>query len=166
MRVCNLCVKLFLGCIVLIFLFSCETTIYLVRHGERVTTGANPVLLPAGETRAQTLSQLLADKKINEVLTTDSNRTRQTAQPTATHFNLPLTIYRKDTIPGFVASLKNKWGKNILIVSHSETIPLIVHEFGYNLQSPITGFNRLIIIKRKKGNPVEMTYEETTYGNP
>ena len=165
MKLYNFCLKLVLVSFYLIMLASCETTIYLVRHGERITTGANPVLLPAGEARAQALSELMADKRINEVLTTDSNRTRQTAQPTATRFNLPLTIYGKDTIPGFVASLKNKWGKNILIVSHSETIPLIVQEFGYALQSPITGFNRLIIIKRKKGNPVEMTYQETTYGN-
>ncbi len=165
MKVYNFFRNLFLLTILIGILSSCETTIYLVRHAEKAT-GPNPNLLPAGEVRAQTLSQLLADKKINQVLTTDSNRTRQTAQPTAGRFNLPLTIYGKDTIPGFVASLKNSWGKNILIVSHSETIPVIVQEFGYNLQSPITGFNRLIIIKRKKGNPVEMTYEETTYGNP
>lgn len=165
MKSCTICLtKTALLCS-LILLFSCQTNIYLVRHAEK-ETGINPNLTMAGVARAQTLSELLADKKINEVLTTDSNRTRQTAQPTANRFQLPLTIYGKDTIPGFVASLKQKWGKNILIVSHSETIPLIVQEFGYNLQRPITGFNRMIIIKRKKGNPVEMTYEETTYGNP
>ena len=165
MKMSGICRHSIVLSFLLMFLASCETTIYLVRHGERITTGRDPVLLPTGEARAQILAELMANKKINEVLTTDSNRTRQTAQPTASRYNLPLTIYGKDTIPGFVAGLKNKWGKNILIVSHSETIPLIVQEFGHTLQGPITGFNRLIIIKRKKGNPVEMSYQETTYGN-
>lgn len=148
-----------------LLLASCESTIYIVRHAEK-QSGNNPHLTENGQSRAQTLSDTLSTKRINLVMTTDSNRTRETAQPTASRFNLPLTIYGKDTIPGLVGKLKNTWGKNILIVSHSETIPVIVQQFGYTLQSPITGFNRLIIIKRVKNKPELNTYKETTYGNP
>jgi phosphohistidine phosphatase SixA len=154
------------------FLFACSscevtTRIYLVRHAER-QTGVNPHLTDAGNTRALTLKDTLSTKSINMVLTTDSNRTRETAQPTATFFNLPLTLYRKDTIPGLVRRLKNLWGKNILLVTHSETIPLIMQEFGLSLgiSTPITGFNNLIIIKRKKAGQLYMSHTETMYGNP
>lgn len=152
----------------LLFFASCSTTttIYIVRHAERPTGRPNPHLTDAGNERARTLSDTLSNKRINLVLSTDSNRTRETAQPTATRFNIPLTVYGKDTIPGLVATLKNTWGRNILIVSHSETIPLIVQQFGYTLQSDITGFNRFIVIKREKGKPELNTYRETTYGNP
>jgi phosphohistidine phosphatase SixA len=153
------------------FLFvcsSCEVTtrIYIVRHTER-QTGVNPHLTDDGNARARTLKDTLSTKSINMVLTTDSNRTRETAQPTATFFDLPLVLYRKDTIPGLVRRLKNIWGKNILLVTHSETIPLIMQEFGLSLgiSTPISGFNNLIIIKRKKSEPVSMSHTETTYGN-
>ena len=152
----------------LLFFASCSTTttIYIVRHAERPVGQPNPHLSEPGNERARTLADTLSNKSINSVMTTDSNRTRETAQPTATRFNIPLTFYGKDTIPGLVAQLKNTWGRNILIVSHSETIPLIVQQFGYALQSDITGFNRFIIIKREKGKPELNTYRETTYGNP
>lgn len=154
------------------FLFVCSscqvtTRIYIVRHAER-QTGVNPHLTNDGNARAQTLKDTLSTKSIKMVLTTDSNRTRETAQPTATFFNLPLALYRKDTIPGLVRRLKNIWGKNILLVTHSETIPLIMQEFGLSLgiSTPITGFNNFIIIKRKRAGQLYMSHTEATYGNP
>lgn len=154
----------------LLFLSSCDTTIYLVRHAEKDLGVPNPHLTLAGQARARTLCDSMIDKRINLILSTDSNRTRETAQPTSARLGVPITVYRKDTIPQFVSSLKGMWGKNILLVTHSETIAPIVQEFGQTLTTPIgNSFNRYIIIKRHRGSngsPTTTILIDGTYGLP
>ncbi|MEJ7822433.1 MAG: histidine phosphatase family protein, partial [Chitinophagaceae bacterium] len=107
---------------------SCESTnnIYLVRHAEKSTEPANdPHLTIEGKQRAETLKDLLKDKKIKAIFSTETNRTIQTTTPLGRLINIPIQHYGNDSLPGFLQSVISS-KKNVLIVGHSNTlIPMI-----------------------------------------
>src|SRR5690349_20766422 len=82
----------------LFLLTSCNTTIYLVRHAEKQTSSGNmmtsdPDLTMEGRVRADRLADSLTGKKISAVYSTDYQRTRNTAAPTARLKMRDVTIY-------------------------------------------------------------------------
>ena len=99
------------------------TTYYLIRHAEKNRadkSNRNPYLTIKGSERAKLWAEVLSNANINMVYTTDYNRTKQTAQPTASKNGLRLYVYnpRKMYDEGFKYNTK---GKNVLIVGHSNT---------------------------------------------
>jgi len=148
------------------FLFSCRSTIYLVRHAEKLPGSTNPSLTEEGLQRARVLADSMRNKHIAKVFTTDSNRTRETARFTASQFNLPFTFYRKDSLGQLVESLKKNLGSNMLVVAHSEIIQEILSKFGLTLNRPISGYSRMIIISRRKILFMQTSKVELTYGVP
>ena len=147
---------------------SCtETDIYIVRHAEKDTIPlGNPRLTNKGQLRAEELSEVLKDKNIMAVYSTNTVRTIATAHPTADLKHLPVFIY--DSIPSLIASLPLKNHENILIVGHSNTILNIAEALGtHPVHSSIddNDFDNLLIVKKRCGifgSSVEI--EETTYG--
>ena len=146
---------------------SCESTnnIYLVRHAEKSGEPANdPHLTKEGKQRAETLKDLLKNKNINAIFSTQTNRTEETAKPLSMLLNIPVQYYGNDTLPEFlqtVAALK----KNTLIVGHSNTTVTMISSLRF--RQTITYINEddydnLFIIKVKNGKAVKLT--ETTYG--
>jgi len=147
--------------IILIFvisLFSCKkegefveskevyTTFILVRHAESTGVGGNPVLSMAGKTRAENLKGLMKNKKMSAVFSTNYNRTKETAQPTATDKNLSVQIYNPFQLEEFVDStLVNYNGKTVLVVGHSNTTPELANIL--------------------KGDTAYSTFPETEYDN-
>jgi hypothetical protein len=78
-----------------LLLTACSTTVtsvYLLRHAER-PGGQDPDLTPEGQQRAQELVRVLKNVPVAAVYSTDTNRTRQTAQPLATDHGLTLQFY-------------------------------------------------------------------------
>jgi broad specificity phosphatase PhoE len=99
------------------------TTYYLIRHAEKNRTdkkNRNPHLTYKGTQRADRWAEVLSSANIDMVYTTDYNRTRETAEPTATKYGLKMYVYnpRKMYDEGFKFNTK---GKNVLIVGHSNT---------------------------------------------
>ena len=146
---------------------SCQSTnnIYLVRHAEKSTEPANdPHLTKQGKQRAETLKDLLKNKKINAIFSTETNRTIQTTTPLNRLINIPIQHYGNDSLPGFLQSVIGS-KKNVLIVGHSNTlIPMIG---SLNLPYAIKNiadndYATLFIIKVKGGKAIKIT--KTTYG--
>ena len=79
---------------------SCVSYTYIVRHAEK-GAGSDPDLIPEGADRAVDLAELLKANGISEVYSTDFNRTRQTATPTADTFGLAVNLYSSDTLQSF-----------------------------------------------------------------
>jgi broad specificity phosphatase PhoE len=101
------------------------TTYYLIRHAEKDRsdkTNRNPILTAKGLQRAQKWANTFKDVKFDAVYSTDYNRTKETASPTAKANNLELEFYNPNNleIEDFIAKTK---GKTVLIVGHSNTIP-------------------------------------------
>ena len=112
-------------------------TVVLVRHGEKADASADPVLSEAGQARAAALAALLADVHPVLVLTSPLQRTRLTGTPTAEYHSAPLepislegggaehiaaTVARVRALPA---------DATVLIVGHSNTVPLIARALGY-----------------------------------
>ena len=115
-------------------LTACSHTYYVVRHaekgtatpGEPMTSPDNPPLTRAGELRAQALKEILKDKKIAYIFSTNTVRTRSTAEPLRALRGLEIEIYRPLVDSAFVQKLKGL-KKNALIVGHSNTVDDIVN---------------------------------------
>lgn len=67
-----------------VLLTACSTTtVYIVRHAEKVNETDTTDLSPAGHQRALALADTLARQGIDSIFTTPTRRTRQTAAPLA-----------------------------------------------------------------------------------
>ena len=104
-----------------------KTTFILSRHAE-VLSGSNPNLSVAGLARADSLVKELNSYNLDAVYSSDYNRTKQTATPTATDKSLTVDIYNAFALDNFVDSVLSKHlHKTILVVGHSNTTPDIIN---------------------------------------
>jgi len=146
---------------------SCQSpnNIYLVRHAEKSAEPANdPHLTIEGKQRAETLKDLLKNKNINAIFSTQTNRTIQTTTPLGRLINIPIQHYGNDPLPGFLQSVISS-KKNVLIVGHSNTLIPMIESLHLPHKIKNIGDNdyaNLFIIKVKEGKAIKIT--ETTYG--
>lgn len=165
--------RIFMKYCLLLFIIiaaSCSHTYYVVRHAEKAVPTANmssDVPLSAeGEQRAIDLKEVLKNKKIAYIYSTNTIRTKTTAKPTADHFGLTTEMYGSKPDSAFIALLKTK-KRNTLVVGHSNTIDDIVNmlcdEKKVAGDLPETVFDNLYVIK-KKGKKFVFTGKK--YGKP
>ncbi len=105
------------------------TKIILFRHAEKGNDGTNnPDLNFIGEERAKKIAFILEDFNIDKIYATPFIRTEKTVSVLATQKNIEITNYdAKDQ--SFASSLlKNGNGKTIVIVGHSNSIPMLVNK--------------------------------------
>lgn len=141
--------------VVLIFLASCSNTIYVVRHAEKATPMGNNSDVPLtaeGQRRAESIARILKNKKIKQVFSTNTIRTKSTAQPTADEFKLPVKTYGQKPDSAFIQELISN-EINTLVVGHSNTVDDIVNmlcgEKKIAGDLPDSAYNNLYIIKRR-----------------
>lgn len=106
------------------------TTYYLIRHAEKQRQNPNdkdPSLTFDGYKRADKWKEVLKNVKFDAVYSTNYNRTKLTAKPTADANNKPILVYNPSNM--YSESFKyNTSGKNVLIVGHSNTTPNFVNK--------------------------------------
>lgn len=143
-------------CLAILFSACSPTTYYIVRHAEKATAAPNMSsdvpLTDKGKDRANKLRDLLKDKKIGYIYSTQTIRTTSTAKPLSEAINIPIEIYNpRDTSNTFINQLKAIQNKNVLVVGHSNTVDDIVNKLtGRQLLSdlPDSSFNNLFIVKK------------------
>ncbi len=106
-----------------------QTTVFLVRHAEKVDDSRDPDLSEAGKKRAEVLADLLKNEDIKEIYTTPFKRTMQTGTPLASRNNLKLKMYKADSLNAFANQLL-KTKKNTLVVGHSNTTISLLDALG------------------------------------
>ena len=165
--------------VLLIGLSSCATTsIYLVRHAEKVTntSSSNPPLTAAGSERAVALKQALQHASIDAIIVSDLQRTQLTAQPLATHLNLQLIVIpvRNLTTAHHVQAVADEitsnWaGRDVLVVSHNE----LLQQIGEKLRTPAlpvinedTGYDNIFVIKKPGNSSGISSVAHFRYGAP
>jgi broad specificity phosphatase PhoE len=101
-----------------------STTVFLVRHAEKESEGADPSLNEAGRKRAKALADMLADAGITAIFSSEFHRTQDTAAPLAERLGIKVTIVPAKDIDALVARVRElKPGARALVVGHSNTIP-------------------------------------------
>lgn len=105
------------------------TTIFLVRHVEKVADGsADPALTPAGSARADELAYILKHVKLDAIYSTPYIRTKQTVLPIAKEKGLRVMFYKPREKDFLKKVLQTYSGGTVLIVGHSNTIPGLANE--------------------------------------
>jgi broad specificity phosphatase PhoE len=160
----------FLFLIIILACVSCTHSYYIVRHAERATQGPNMSsdvpLSEAGQQRAEALKTLLQNEKISEIFSTNTTRTRTTAQPTAKYLQKTIQIYGPRPDSAFIQLLKTK-RRNVLVVGHSNTVDDIVNMLCGKTAVPgdlkETEYDNLFVVKIKGKKAV---LEGRKYGAP
>ncbi len=139
------------------------TTYYLVRHAEKACEDCGSCgLAAAGEARAATLATLLANKGIDRIYASECLRTQKTAQPLADKLGQSVNIYKTGDLKGFISRIKGSSHRNILIVGHSDQIPMIVKSIAHKrVYINSSDFDNLFIVSR---NNTKISLESKTYG--
>lgn len=129
-------------------------TVILVRHAEKADQSADPVLSDAGEARAHALADRLSVSSIDLILTSTLQRTRLTAAPTASANSVEPQAIGLDQgttahVAEIVARVKSMpEDATILIVGHSNTVPLIARALGQRASDmPDCEYDRFLTLR-------------------
>lgn len=113
------------------------STVILVRHAEKAAKPAeDPPLTNDGQARARDLAAAIADAHVSTVIATQFARTQATAKPVAdavgkTTVIVPATADPKAHADSVAAKVRAApAGSAVLVVGHSNTIPLIIASLG------------------------------------
>lgn len=136
-----------------VFLASCTTRYYIVRHAEKATAqhiSADVPLSEQGEKRAMALRERLRTAGIQHIFSTNFQRTRATAAPLAELLGISPELYDSQDST-FVSRLK-AIKENTLVVGHSNTVDDIVNglmsnQVMTNLQD--AEYGDLFVIKKR-----------------
>ena len=118
------------------------TTIIFVRHAEKeISADRDPALSEAGHRRVAELTRQLVDADvvagIDAIYSTPFKRTQDTAKPLADALSLPINTYDpSDTEEILETILKRHKGKIILVVGHSNTVPVLIANLGASKKVP------------------------------
>jgi broad specificity phosphatase PhoE len=111
------------------------TVVLLVRHAEKAEQpAANPPLTDAGAARAQALVGVARDAGVTAIITTQYERTRKTAEPTAVALRVTPQVVDAGPLAQHAKAVADRVLEHasgtVLVVGHSNTIPAIVGALG------------------------------------
>ena len=139
--------------------------IFVIRHAERVaptpaptapgserpmrSAADDPPLSDAGHMRAARLEAMLRSADIVQVFTSEFQRTRQTAAPTAAARSLEVVVVPAKDADALVAQIRQAKG-NVLVVGHSDTVPDLLKRLGVKDDISIgeSEFDNLFVVVR------------------
>ncbi|MEP7273398.1 MAG: phosphoglycerate mutase family protein [Acidobacteriota bacterium] len=137
------------------------TTVFLVRHAEKqATPAADPSLTSDGELRAKNLARALSKAGVKAIFTSQFLRTKETARPLAEAASVaPVVIsiqpdpsdrrkISEQSIRNLVDGIYLNAGGAVLVVGHSNTVPLVIAALGGGQVSeiPETEFDNLYVV--------------------
>lgn len=157
----------------LVTLTGCDDvlTVYVVRHAEKMSpwSTANPPLSPAGYQRAEALAERLTSTHLDKIIVSNYRRTQETAQPTAeAHGLVPITLPASAIDEIIAEALVDATTRSVLIVGHSNTVPLIIKALEPNAdvqEIDESVFSQFHIVVRNKLNQVTI-HGQDAYGLP
>ena len=123
------------------------TTIIFFRHAEQTSHDeADPPLSEAGQRRVAELTRQLVDADvvagIDAIYSTPYIRSLETARPLADQLDLPINSYAADDTEQILDTiLKNHKGKIILVIGHSNTLPVLIANLGASKKVPAIAQN-------------------------
>jgi len=108
------------------------TRIFIVRHAEK-ETGKDPLLTAAGMVRAGDLMRTLKNESVQKIYVSRTRRSQMTADSMRIQLGIDTVHYTSDTLCDELVNTiieHRDFGKTILIIAHSNTIPKIIRKLG------------------------------------
>ncbi len=132
------------------------TTVILVRHAEKATTGGDdPPLTAEGMARAERLAKMLAGVPVTAIYTTPFERTRKTAEPLATALKItPVEVKTGDTYATEIARLiLAQDGGTFVVVGHTNSTRNALSALGVRnpREIPETEYDNLYVLTLARG---------------
>ncbi len=111
------------------------TVVIVVRHAERAPGSGDPPISEAGQARALVLAEVGKVSGVSVIITTQLQRTRQTAAPLAEALGItPAVVTTQSDVAKhaseIASTVRQHAGKTVLVVGHSNTVPAIVAALG------------------------------------
>jgi phosphohistidine phosphatase SixA len=132
------------------------TKIFIVRHAEK-EAGKDPLLTAAGNARAGDLKRTLQNEGIQKIYVSQYRRTQNTGDSLRLQLKIDTVHYAADTLCDNLINAimeHSDFGKTILIIGHSNTIPQIIRKLGVTDYPygdiPDNEFDNLFMITYKK----------------
>ena len=154
--------------IIFIAIISCSPsqepkTIYIVRHAEKMLVGDDPELSVAGTARSKKLAQILENKDIQHIYSTNTIRTKATVQPLADKLGISIETYDINNHDDLVNDLRKNKG-DAVVVGHSNSIHHLVNYFvgqGPKISEiEDVDYNFIFFINLKKDGSAEVERKE------
>lgn len=143
-----------------------QKAVFVVRHAEKASD-ANEASVPlsaAGTARAQKLAAMLKDAGVTAIYSTDTVRTKTTAEPLAAARNLAIQTYDFATVGGkpdlspLAEKLRREHARDVvLVVGHSNTIGPLLSALGCRESVSIAGDeydNLFVVMPRGSESPL------------
>jgi phosphohistidine phosphatase SixA len=137
------------------------TKIFIIRHAEKIRgneAGKDPLLNPEGNARAGDLMRTLQNEGIQKIYVSQYRRSQVTADSMRIQLKIDTVHYTADTLCDNLVNAimeHSDFGKTILIIAHSNTIPQIIRKFGVTDYPygdiPDDEFDNLFLVTYKKG---------------
>jgi phosphohistidine phosphatase SixA len=105
-------------------------TIYLVRHADKVSEDTDAPLSEAGRARAKCLAKTLEDARVQQIFTSDLQRTQQTAAPLAEKLHLKPVAFPIGKPDDLIEAIRSSKAGSVLVVWHDATLPKILSALG------------------------------------
>lgn len=123
-------------------------TIYLVRHADKVSDDTDAPLSEAGRVRASCLANTLQDANLQQIFTSELQRTQQTAAPLADKLRLKPTAIPLSNVDDLIDAVRSSKAANVLVVWHDATLAKIILALGGPAITPIghTEYDRFFIL--------------------
>ena len=114
---------------------AAATVVIVVRHAERAPGTGDPPISEAGQARALVLADIGKLTGVSAIITTQLQRTRQTAAPLAEALGIAAEVVTTQSdvakhAADVAAAVRRHPGKTVLVVGHSNTVPAIVAALG------------------------------------
>jgi phosphohistidine phosphatase SixA len=136
-----------------------QTTIILVRHAEKDTTGGNnPPLSIAGNARAQRLAASFPNVVPDEFYATPFVRTISTLKPWAESLGKEVKAYAAADSIKLTEMLLKQQGKTIIVTGHSNTIPSLVNRLiGSRKYNPLpdSAYSNIYVVSIENGKATD-----------
>lgn len=111
-----------------------DTTVFVVRHAEKLDASDDPDLSSDGRERARLLRDMLRSVPLSAIYASKYKRARQTVAPAAEVQKVEITIHATNEIPGLAAGLRqaarDSVGRFILVAGHANTTATWIRELG------------------------------------
>ncbi len=134
-----------------------QQAIFLVRHAEKLDESKDPPLSMPGQARARLLARMLKDTSIRAIYSSPYQRNIKTAEPLARLLKLEPIIIPPGDRNQLINRIRTQNSKDVvLIVGHSDTVPLLLKDLGYSGEISIASNeydNLFILIPHAKDSP-------------
>ena len=146
---------------------AAQQAVIVVRHAEKADQTPDTPLSPKGRARAKALADLLRGAGVTHVITSEYQRSRETAAPLATALGLTVEQVPARDLPGLVARLRALDPTSIVVVvGHSNTIPPMLTVLGWpnTLDLHEGDYDNVFVLAPHPGHRASMV--RLKYGQP